>query len=239
VLAERYEVLNAEDHGELRIRTERSAALGDDLMYCVVFPGEFRSVQGSYPILWQKNAETGRFFALALFGFEEGENLFLDDAGWDDAYVPQMMLRQPLFIGFQKTADDQRKPVISIDRDSPRLSRDEGEPLFLPHGGVSDFLAQMGDLLELIHRGHQQSDKLSQLLEKHDLLEPFVLDVTLSRGDQCQLIGFSAINEERLQNLSAEALAELQADGALAPIFMAVASHAQFRTLVARKDRRS
>ena len=237
--AERYEVLNSDDHGDLRIRTERSAALGDDLMHCVVFPAEFRNVQASYPILWQKEAETEKFFSVALFGFEQGENLFLTEAGWDDAYLPLMMRRQPLLIGFQQSGDGERKPVVSIDTQSPRLSREEGERLFLPHGGASDYLAHMSGLLESVHQGHQQSEQFCALLEKHDLLESLVLDVTLESGEKGQLLGFHAINEERLQNLSAEVLHELQEKGALAAIFMAVASQSQLRQLIARKNRRS
>jgi hypothetical protein len=237
VQAERYQMLNVKDHGELRVRTERSAELGDSVMHCMIFPSEFRNVQATYPILWQKNPETGGFFALALFGFEEGENLFLNEDGWAEAYVPLMIRRQPLLIGFQGKGEEDRQAVVSIDSESPRLNRSEGEELFLAHGGVSDYLARMSDLLEAVHHGHLQSDQFCALLEKHQLLEPFVLDVTLDSGEQCQLIGFYAINEERLQNLSADALHELQEKGALAPVFMAVASQSQFRPLIARKNR--
>lgn len=245
---ERFQVLNADEHGSLRVRTERSAALGDNLMHCMVFPGEFRNVQASYPILFQKNPDTGRFYALALFGFEEGENLFLTEQGWEPAYLPLVMQRQPLLIAFQTGAEpvdsdatepEDRKAVISIDMESPRLSEDEGEALFLPHGGASEYLAGMSTTLERVHLGHQQSEELCALLEKHQLLESFVLDVTLDSGAKHQLVGFYGINEEKLQGLSAEVLAELQEKGALAPIFMAVASMSQFRALINRKNRRA
>jgi len=242
---ERYQVLNADEHGKLRVRTERSAELGDNLMHCMVFPGEFRNVQASYPILFQKYPETGRFYALALFGFEEGENLFLNDQGWEPAYLPLVMQRQPLLIAFQTSTASasseagEKKAVISIDMDSPRLSEEQGEALFLPHGGASDYLSNMSTTLERVHLGHQQSEQLCALLEKYELLESFVLDVTLDSGAQHQLLGFYGINEEKLQNLGADVLAELQEKGALAPIFMAVASVSQFRALINRKNRRT
>jgi hypothetical protein len=245
---ERYQVLNADEHGKLRVRTERSAELGDSLMHCMVFPGEFRNVQASYPILFQKYPDTGRFYALALFGFEEGENLFLSEKGWEPAYLPLVMQRQPLLIAFQAGsagADgasggaDEKKAVVSIDMESPRLSEEQGEALFLPHGGASEYLSNMSTTLERVHLGHQQSEQLCALLEKYELLESFVLDVTLDSGEQHQLLGFYGINEEKLQKLSADALAELQEKGALAPIFMAVASVSQFRGLINRKNRRS
>lgn len=234
----RYQMLNATAHGALRVNTARSAGLGDAVMQCMVFPAEFRNVQASYPILFQKNAETGAFYALALFGFEEGENLFLDEEGWDGGYQPLMMRRQPFLIGLQEQAGEQKKPVISIDMESPRLSEGDGdgEVLFLDHGGASDFLAEMGGLLESVHQGHEQTERLCSLLLELGLLESFALDVTLDNGEQCQLLGFYAINEERLQSLDAEALGQLQDAGALAPLFMAVASQSQFRPLLARKN---
>ena len=236
----RYQMLNATAHGALRVKTARSAELGDAVMQCMVFPAEFRNVQASYPILFQKNPETGAFYALALFGFEEGENLFLDENGWEGSYQPLMMRRQPFLIGLQEQAGEQKKPVISIDMESPRLlegdDEGEGEALFLDHGGASDFLADMGGLLESVHQGHEQTERLCSLLLEQRLLESFALDVTLDNGEQCQLLGFYAINEERLQSLDAEALGQLQKAGALAPLFMAVASQSQFRPLLARKN---
>ncbi len=234
----RYQMLNAAAHGSLRVKTTRSAELGDAVMQCMVFPAEFRNVQASYPILFQKNPETGAFFALALFGFEEGENLFLDENGWAGAYLPLMMRRQPFLIGMQQRAGEEKKPVISIDMESPRLveGEGEGEALFLAHGGGSDFLAEISGLLESVHRGHEQTERLCSLLLEQGLLESFALDVTLDNGAQCQLLGFYAINEDRLQSLDAEALGQLQKAGALAPLFMAVASQSQFRPLLARKN---
>jgi hypothetical protein len=236
---DRYQVLNPDVHGDLKVRQGYSAELGDNVMFSMVFPPELRNVQASYPILFQKNADDGTFFTLALFGFEQGENLFLTDSGWEDMYIPQMIRRQPLLIGFQQGEGDQRKAVISIDTESPKLSREEGEPLFLPHGGASDYLSEMSDLLERIHNGHRQTQKLTKLLLAHELLEPFALEVTLDSGEQCQLMGFYAINEDKLQALSTEALHEFNQAGALAAVFMIVASQAQFRQLVIRKNRRA
>ena len=40
-----HEILTAEAHRDLRIRTDRSAELGDGVMSCITFPNEFRRVQ--------------------------------------------------------------------------------------------------------------------------------------------------------------------------------------------------
>ncbi|MDH3907508.1 MAG: SapC family protein, partial [Gammaproteobacteria bacterium] len=97
----RHALLNNVDHKDLRVITERSAKFGDNVRGALTFSWEFRSVQAHYPIVFNKNPETGVFTALAMFGFEEGENLFLGDDGWTTSYIPMTMLIQPFLIGFQ------------------------------------------------------------------------------------------------------------------------------------------
>src|SRR3546814_12071594 len=79
----RHAVLDNKTHRDLRIRTDAGAELGDDIMATLTVPSEFRRVQAHFPILFRR--ETGRddFTALAMFGFQTGENLFLDGARWD------------------------------------------------------------------------------------------------------------------------------------------------------------
>ncbi|RYF04150.1 MAG: hypothetical protein EOO40_11485 [Deltaproteobacteria bacterium] len=92
-------------HRHLRIRTERSAALGDARQSALALPGEFRQLQAHFPIVFQlvegdgENAAHTGFQPVVLFGFEEGQNLFLTDAGWDSPAVPMALQRDPFMIG--------------------------------------------------------------------------------------------------------------------------------------------
>jgi hypothetical protein len=70
-----------------------------------------------------------------------------------------------------------------------------------------------------------------------ELIESFVLDVELDDGSQNRLAGFYTINEDRLAKLTGEQLARLHDKGYLQAIYMAVASLAQFRGLIQRKNR--
>src|SRR5688572_31669785 len=91
-------LLNNIDHRDLKVITERGAAYGDAVMYALTFPAEFRSLQAHYPIVFAKSAD-GQFQPLALLGFQAGENLFLGPEGWNVAYVPLTIARQPFLIG--------------------------------------------------------------------------------------------------------------------------------------------
>lgn len=227
----RHVPLNPTSHRELRVITTRGAAFGDGVMSVLTFPAEFRNVQAHYPIVFQKMAD-GSFQAVALFGLREGENLFLQGTHWDAHYLPMAIERQPFLIG---QSDEQLS--IHIDLDSPRVSSSAGEPLFAAHGGTSAFLERMNTLLGQLHEGHSAAQAFIQTLLEHELLESFVLDLSLGEGEQSRFAGFYTINEDRLAALSAEALAALHGAGHLGAIYMAIASLSQFRSLIERSQR--
>ncbi len=235
-----HQLLDSITHKDLRIITDRSAWYGDDIACASVFPLELRRVQAEYPIVFRKNAKTGHFDPLAMFGFEEGENLFLGDDGWDAKYVPLSIERQPFLIGFKTTMEggvEKEEPVVHIDMDSPRIS-DEGEPVFLEHGGYSPYLEHINSVLMAIHDGHEANRHFSDALAKHELLEPFTLEVQLNDGSRYKLAGFHTVNEDALAALDGEALHELHAEGYLENIYMVMASIANFTTLIDKKNER-
>lgn len=233
-----FALLNNVDHKDTRIITERSARFGDDIMFALTFPAEFRNVQAEYPILFHRDA-SGEHYPVALFGFQQKENLFLDDAGWHAGYVPAMVRRQPFLIGYQESktpGDSETIRVLSLDMDHPRVSESEGEPLFQPLGGRTPFLEEMADLLETIYAGQNHGREFVAALEQNDLLEPVTFDITLNDGSRNQLLGFQAIDEDRVQTLPGTTLEEFANKGYLLPLFMALASTVNLRKLIDRKN---
>jgi hypothetical protein len=231
-------LLNNVEHKQLRIVTARGAAWGDALMSALTFPAEFRELQAHYPIVFAKNADGTSFDPIALFGFQQGENLFLGAGknGWDAPTIPLTVERQPFLIGRPADgAEDQL--LIHVDMDSPRLSTLEGEPLFLSYGGSTEYLERVSRVLRSIHDGLETSKSFIEALLHLELLESFVLDIELDDGSQNRLAGFYTINEERLASLKADQLARLHEAGYLQAIYMAVASLSQFRGLIERKNR--
>lgn len=228
----RHVQLNYIDHADLRAITARGPEYGDAVMHAPTWPAEFRNVQAYYPIVFQKAAD-GSFQPLALFGFRPGQNLFLEDGRWDASYLPLAIERLPFLIG--RGGDEL---TMHIDLDSPRISRSEGEALFLPHGGTSEFLERMNSVLQALHAGLQATPAFMEALLAHELLESFVLDIQLDDGSEHRLAGFYTINEERLGALDGAALEALHRRGYLQPIYMALASQARFRDLIDRVNRR-
>lgn len=231
-----YEVLNKEDHKDLRIKTGFGADLGDAIMYVPTFAFEFRDIQGSFPILFTKDANTGSFISAALLGFEADQNLFLRDDRWDAHYVPAAVQRQPFLIA-TGGGEGNQNPMISIDRSHPRISDDEGEALFDESGEPSEFLNQKIAVLDKLHNGLQHNNGFIAALLEHELLEGVTLDMTFANGETKSLQGFYCIAEEKLYQLKGDVLESLNQSGYLQPAFMAVASLSRVRELIERRNK--
>ncbi|HEV7288150.1 SapC family protein [Sphingomonas sp.] len=229
-------LLTAEDHRDLRVRRERDATLGDAVMFCVTTPDEFRQVQAHYPILFRRNTERDEFLAVALLGFEDGENLFLEGDRWDAAYIPLAIDIQPFLIGGSGSADAPKQ--VHVDLASPRIADAEGVRVFDDTGRPTPYLETIAEQLGVLDAGWQGSSDFFAALRRHDLIEALTLEVTLDNGSVNRLVGFHTVNEDRLRGLDGDALADLHRDGHLMPLFMAVASIGNFTALVARKNRR-
>ncbi len=223
------QLLNNIQHKDLRIVTQRGAKWGDDFMSAPVTVDEFRKLQAHYPLVFQPDG-MGGFVPTALFGLQEGQNLFLTDDGWDADYLPLSVQRMPFSIG---VADDELR--MMVDMASKRVSLGaEGEAVFLPHGGTSDFTDHANSVLLTLHEGLQATTEFVQTLLAHDLLESFVLDVERPDGTHGELVGYSMINEDRLAALDAGTIALLHQADYLMPIYMAMASMSNFTQLIKR-----
>ena len=233
----RHAVLDNKTHNDLRIRTDAAAELGDDIMATLTVPSEFRRVQAHFPILFRR--ETGRddFTALAMFGFENGENLFLEGTRWDAGYRPLSLAIGPFLIG--RPAGGEGSGQVHIDMEHPRIAGGgEGVRLFDENGMATPYLDEIAERLGDLDEGYRESRAFYDALLAYDLLEPFSLEVTLDDGSVNSLVGFHIIDEAKLRALDAEALGALHAAGHVMPMFMALASLSQLSALVARKNRR-
>jgi hypothetical protein len=233
-----HQTLDPVTHRGLRVVVGPDAALGDGVMTCLVVPSEFRRLQNSFPILFRRDLDNNLFSALALMGFEHGENLFFDEGRWDAPYRPLALSIQPFLIG--RAADGQGPGQVHVDMDHPRISATgEGVRLFDDRGGHSPFLEAIAGHLGELDAGYRQSPDFFAALRRYDLLEPFSLDVDLADGSSHRMVGYHLIDEDRLRDLDTAALGDLHSAGFLMPIFMALASLSNLPELIRRKNRRN
>ena len=234
----KHAVLTADTHRDLRILTARGDGFGDALMCCVTIPDEFRRVQNEYPILFRLNPTRDGYAAFAMFGFENGENLFVEDGRWQARYRPLAMEIQPFLIG--RSAPDAPDRQVHIDMASPRIATGDepGIAAFDDAGQPTPYLQHVSELLGQLDSGTDRAAAFYAALQRHDLLEPLVVEMPFIDGSVKRLVGFHTINEPRVQGLDAATLGELNADGHLLPIYMAMASLANLDALIRRKNQR-
>lgn len=232
-------LLNNIEHKDLKVIAQRGSDYGDNSMCVPTCPKEFRSLQSQYPIVFGKNTSGQGYTPLVLLGLTDGENLFVEDGQWNARYLPLCAECQPFFIGQQSQPDlsGEQSWVIHVDMDSPKLSYEQGISLFREHGGSSDYLMRISQVLGLIQEGISEVKPFVDLLLEYDLLEPFSAELSLKNHQTYLLQGFFTISEEKLANLPLNALKRLHDSGFLFDIYMQLASLSQIASLIERKNR--
>jgi hypothetical protein len=247
-------LLNNVDHQHTKVIHHFAAEYGDNLASALVFPTEFSELQKEYPILARRDETSGQFQAIVLMGFAADENLYLSadhPSGWDARYIPAIIEKGPFLIGFSRSSaqsDEAEDPVVHLDLDHPKVvskhqsnqanQANQGQPLFLPEGGHSPYLAHISAKLQAIHQGLALSSVMFSAFEQLELLEPVTIEFSLHNGDKRRLIGNYCINQSRLAALRGDDLEKLHQSGFLQLAHAMVSSMSNIRDLIERKNRR-
>ncbi len=237
----RHELLNNVDHKDLRVILRYGAKFGDDIATVPTFPTEFADMQREYPIFFHKDPASGEYQAVALLGLEKGENLFVSGGRWHAYYLPGMVARGPFLIGVQEhrnEGDTRPDRLIHIDLDHPRVSRTEGEPIFLPQGGNTPFLDHVAMVLRGIHDGMRAGKPMYAAFAALDLIEPIKLEVKVTAEHTYNLTGLHTINHEKLRALGKDELFQLHQSGFLQGAYLQIASVNNIKKLIAMKQGR-
>jgi hypothetical protein len=233
-------MLNNIAQKDLRVITRFGAEFGDNIGTVLTFPTEYIDMQREYPIFFRKDPTSGEYQSVALLGFSKDENLFLDGARWNGAYVPGILARGPFLIGFQEKVVDgepRKEPVIHVDLDDPRISRTEGEPVFMPQGGNSPYLEHVAMVLSRLRDGIEISKAMFAAFQEFELIEPVKLDIKLTAEESYSVHGLHTIDARKLSQLDGQALEKLNRAGFLQGAYLVIASTSNVRKLMALKRR--
>ena len=217
-----------------------------------IVPGEVQNVVTDLPVVITKNGETGQFVLAALTGFKPGENLLWQHGEWQGLYLPLQLQRQPFFVG--KAQPDDADYTVCIHLSSPAVWPAQAaiadaahsastekvpsgaEPLFLPDGSDSEFYQLAKTKLVQLLQGEQQAEQLINILIALELLQPMALEITFADQSSTRLQGLYTVDANKMAQLTAEALLQLQQWGFLAVVFAIANSSAQIYRLIARKN---
>ncbi len=218
--------LNSEQHRALRLRSLHP----QDRHFVEIMASEFASAAASCPIFLVKSAETGAFYAGAMFGFKIGENLLADDT--DEAPPPFRPLDQ-LREGFYVSDEE-----IAIDPASPRFSESEGEPLFDMDGSPAEVLRRMQRVLAGLVSGKRETEAFIAALLRFKLVEPMDVTLKFDDGEKLVLQGLYTVSLDGLQALDDADVLELFRNGHLQLAYTMAGSVKQIGALAHRRNRR-
>lgn len=223
--------IDNDTHRDLKVALRHGADVGDAINQVLIFPTEFEQVQREYPI-FVRRAESGALYAVALLGFEEDDNLFLDGERWDARYVPAMRQRGPFAPAPTSAADE--ATVLHIDMSDPRVGAADGEPLFLRHGGHAPYYRHVANVLDVIREGHRTMAPALNDLASAGVLQATSINVELGDGQTVTIGDIMVVTRDRLATLNAETLERLSRSGLLYIAHMAAASLENISHLIGR-----
>jgi SapC protein len=218
-------LLDSQAHRTLRVQADPAARYGDNQRFVPVGVNEFSLAVVHYPILLSKDAETGAFYCGVMLGFDEGENLFLEEGR--NVYRPLNLQRGP----FYTVGND-----IAIDLDHPRVGAADGQILFDEEGKPTPYLNSIADLMRSLRPGLEWTKVFVETLLKLKLVAPLGIDVAFDDGTKREVTGLYTIDQEALRGLADAAALDLFRRGYLHLIYLMIASLKQVPVLAQKKN---
>jgi hypothetical protein len=220
-------VLDKAEHRTLRVRAGPWALGGDNVRFVQVTTHEFPSLVPHYPLFFSKDAETGAFYCGAMMGFDEGENLFLEDE--QDTYRPLELQRLPFYAA---------GPHIALDLDSARVGDPRGELLFDEDGQESAYLARIAAAFRALKPGLETTRGYIARLLALNVVAPIEIKISFDDGFLRDLRGLYTIDKSALRMLPDADVLDLFRQGDLDLISLMLASLERVPVLAQRKNRR-
>lgn len=195
---------------------------------------EFSRAASIYPIVFVEDKQNDVFKPVVLFGFEEGENLFIDDNNkWQSSYIPAIIRRYPFALA--KTDEDGRYSVC-IDEQSEFVNLSEGQSLFDADGKPAEVMERVKKYLAELQQMDAFTEEFCKFLSQKNMFTP--LNMKVKVGNEIKNItGAYIINEERLNALSDETFLDMRTKKYIPVIYSHLSSLSQIERLMSFKDK--
>jgi hypothetical protein len=162
-----------------------------------------------------------------MFGFDEGENLFLEEWRERELYRPLSLQRGPFYAN---------GPDVAIDLDDPRVGVEGGKALFTDQGQPTRYLQSIIWAFQDLSPGVEMTRLFIARLLELKLIEPVDVEVELDDGSIRRCVGLYTVDQEVLSRLPDEVVVELFRRGYLRLIHYMIASLKQVPVLARKKN---
>jgi len=204
------QIITQETHANRFWQTDATYRFAANITSAPLVALELPKAQQALPIAFVQQ-QSGGFMPVALLGLSQGLNAYLNkDGQWLSYYIPAIIRAYP----FKLANTPEGQQVLCVDEDSGLVSDTKGEPFFDAQGQVSEKVQAMLNLLVHLDQNTKVTQKICQLLQKYNLIQPWLLSLPSAEGGQV-VNGLYQIDETALTQLSGDALAELMQAGAI------------------------
>lgn len=210
--------LNSKDHADWSVSSFDDASFMADTHAIPLTVDEFVDAQRHYPIVFTANDAP---LPIALMGLNEGVNTFIEenDKLEGGVYVPAYIRRYPFILA--KLNQGSEEMSLCFDPESGVVGKaNEGNALFEAEGDEQKPTQYTNDVLEFCRRFETSGQRTKAFLEQLTELD-LMMDgeIAITRNDMPEkpfvYRGFRMVNEEKLRELPAEKVEELNKSGML------------------------
>lgn len=227
---ENLEVLNSETHKNLKVKQLDNATFASGWNNTQVLPSEFAQVAKEMPIIFAQNG-TGGLDAVAVMAVKDSHNLFVKSGTWKANYMPAT-LRQYPFILARPNAES-TEYVLCYDKTASCIgTKIKGERLFAEDGEQTETAKNLINFISEVQKEASFSDAIVNKLTEYELFKDIEGRFELNDGEKITLQGMRVVDEEKLKNLDAEKLSDLNKSGVLFLIHMHLLSLSNFGHLM-------
>jgi hypothetical protein len=228
------EPLNATQHSKMKVRTLLRMPQIAQTHAIPVTVDEFTLVQRHYPIVFSVGDNP---IPIALFGLNEGVNVFLDQDGRPldtGIYIPAYIRRYPFLLARLRPDSDELS--LCFDPTANAVGDfDEGQPLF-DGDQASEATKAILQFCEQFEAAGQRTAAFVDELTKADLLMDGEVAIQ-PEGFQQPFVyrGFRMVDEEKIRNLRGDELRKLNQNGILPLIYAHLFSLTEMRNVFGRQ----
>ncbi|WP_337151602.1 SapC family protein [Pseudoalteromonas sp. B62] len=177
-----------------------------------------------------RNAQNGSYTISALTSFNAGKSLLVNNNQWQALYTPVCMQTHPLHLMTREANSSDY--FIAIDEQSSAVNSQHGEALFDAKGNPSLFLNSQQKLLESDLKNDYQTYQFTQEVARLGLIKNIDIVLQFEQGETQTIQGLSTVDEDKLQTLDSNTIAELQKKGYLSVLNSMLISLFQLNALV-------
>jgi len=208
------EPINSIAHLKCGIKELSTFAYAKEMIHAPITVAEFYESCKDYPIVFAKDASES-WSALALIGYKEKENLFIDEKGaWEkNRYIPAFIRRYP-FIFVAQPNTDELTLAFDVTCKEEKCTVMERR-FFDDEAKTTPFLQTIMSFLTQFQNDAKATAEFIKQLDEWELLEARMANIVTLTGATFTLNGFYVINEEKLRHLGKKKKEEIYAKNAI------------------------